>query len=97
MPLILKAQTSRGGVLKGTHPVRKPIATFQLTQQKKLVDMMLEITKGTMIALHIGRLKDESNLYPEQISLGKLNDVREAIKIACETCTILGGNGVTLE
>jgi glutaryl-CoA dehydrogenase len=74
----------------------KPIASFQLTQQK-LVDMMLEIQKGTMVALHIGRMKDEGRVRPEHISFGKLNNVREAIKIAREARTILGGNGVTLE
>jgi glutaryl-CoA dehydrogenase len=72
----------------------KPVASFQLTQQK-LVDMMLEIQKGTLVALHIGRMKDEGTLRPEQVSFGKLNNVREAIKIAREARTILGGNGVT--
>jgi glutaryl-CoA dehydrogenase len=74
----------------------KPIAAFQLTQEK-LVNMMLEIDKGTLLALHLGRMKDEGNLRPEQISLGKLNNVREAIKIAREARTILGGNGITLD
>ena len=74
----------------------KPIASFQLTQQK-LVEMMLEINKGTMIALHIGRMKDEGRLRPEQISFGKLNNVRVAIEIAREARTILGGNGITLD
>jgi glutaryl-CoA dehydrogenase len=74
----------------------KPIAGFQLTQQK-LVNMMLEIQKGTMVALHIGRMKDAGTLRPEQISFGKLNNVREAIKIAREARTILGGNGITLD
>ncbi len=74
----------------------KPIASFQLTQQK-LVDMMLEINKGTMVALHVGRMKDEGQARPEQISFGKLNNVREAIEIAREARTILGGNGITLE
>ena len=74
----------------------KPIASFQLTQQK-LVEMMLEIQKGTLVALHIGRMKDEGTLHPEQISFGKLNNVREAIKIAREARTILGGNGITLD
>ncbi len=74
----------------------KPIASFQLTQQK-LVDMMLEIEKGTLLALHLGRMKDEGTLRPEQISFGKLNNVREAIKIAREARTILGGNGITLD
>ena len=74
----------------------KPIASFQLTQQK-LVNMMLEINKGTMIALHIGRMKDKGEARPEHISFGKLNNVREAIEIAREARTIFGGNGVTLE
>ncbi len=74
----------------------KPLAGYQLTQEK-LVNMLLEIQKGTMLALHLGRLKDAGKLRPEQISLGKLNNVREAIKIAREARTILGGNGVTLD
>nr|MBA4115741.1 acyl-CoA dehydrogenase family protein [Rubrobacter sp.] len=72
----------------------KPIAGFQLTQQK-LVNMMLEINKGVMVALHVGRMKDEGTAHPSHISFGKLNNVREAIKIAREARTILGGNGVT--
>ncbi|HET7478227.1 MAG TPA: acyl-CoA dehydrogenase family protein [Rubrobacteraceae bacterium] len=74
----------------------RPVAGFQLTQQK-LVNMMLEIQKGQMVALHIGRMKDAGVLRPEQVSFGKLNNVREAINIAREARTILGGNGVTLE
>ncbi|GGM55999.1 glutaryl-CoA dehydrogenase [Micromonospora sonchi] len=74
----------------------RPIAGFQLTQQK-LADMTLELGKGYLLALHLGRLKDEGNLRPEQISLGKLNNVREAIAIARECRTILGGSGITLE
>ncbi|WP_219419034.1 acyl-CoA dehydrogenase family protein [Pseudonocardia nigra] len=74
----------------------EPIAAFQLTQQK-LVDMVLEIQKGLLVALHTGRLKDAGALAPEQISFGKLNNVREAIAICREARTILGGNGVTLE
>ncbi|WGM19391.1 acyl-CoA dehydrogenase family protein [Paenarthrobacter sp. OM7] len=72
-----------------------PLAGYQLTQEK-LVNMLVEIQKGTMLALHLGRLKDAGHLRPQQISLGKLNNVREAIKIAREARTILGGNGVTL-
>ncbi|UKA61996.1 acyl-CoA dehydrogenase family protein [Arthrobacter sp. FW306-04-A] len=74
----------------------KPLAGYQLTQEK-LVNMLLEIQKGTMLALHLGRLKDAGKLRPEQISMGKLNNVREAIKIAREARTILGGNGITLD
>jgi glutaryl-CoA dehydrogenase len=81
---------------KGREQFGKPIAGFQLTQ-KKLVDMMLEINKGTLLALHIGRMKDEGTLRPEHVSVGKLNNVREAIEIAREARTILGGNGVTLD
>jgi glutaryl-CoA dehydrogenase len=73
-----------------------PIASFQLTQQK-LVDMVLEIQKGILVALRTGRLKDAGKLRPEQISFGKLNNVREAIDICRSARTILGGNGVTLE
>jgi glutaryl-CoA dehydrogenase len=74
----------------------KPLAGYQLTQEK-LVNMLLEIQKGSMLALHLGRLKDAGRLRPEQISLGKLNNVREAIKIAREARSILGGNGITLD
>lgn len=74
----------------------RPLAGYQLTQEK-LVNMLVEIQKGTMLALHLGRLKDAGHLQPQQISLGKLNNVREAIKIAREARTILGGNGVTLD
>src|SRR5215211_311958 len=81
---------------KGREQFGKPVAGFQLTQ-KKLVDMMVEINKGTLLALHIGRMKDEGILRPEQVSVGKLNNVREAIEIAREARTILGGNGVTLD
>jgi glutaryl-CoA dehydrogenase len=73
-----------------------PIASFQLTQQK-LVEMVLEIQKGMLVALQTGRLKDAGTLRPEQISFGKLNNVREAIAICRSARTILGGNGVTLE
>jgi len=74
----------------------QPLAGFQLTQAK-LVDMVLEIQKGILVALHIGRLKDAGALRPEQISFGKLNNVREAIDICRQARTILGGNGITLE
>jgi glutaryl-CoA dehydrogenase len=74
----------------------KPLAGYQMTQEK-LVNMLLEVQKGTMLALHLGRLKDSGPLRPEQISLAKLNNVREAIKVAREARTILGGNGITLD
>ncbi len=81
---------------KERHQFDRPIASFQLTQ-KKLVDMMLEIQKGTMVALHLGRMKDAGTLRHDQISFGKLNNVREAIAICREARTILGGNGVTVD
>ena len=74
----------------------RPIGGFQLTQQK-LADMLVELSKGTLLALHLGRMKDEGRLAPEQVSLGKLNNVREALAIARSARTILGANGVTLE
>ncbi|MBD1537599.1 acyl-CoA dehydrogenase [Arthrobacter sp. S13_S34] len=74
----------------------KPLAGYQLTQEK-LVNMLVEIQKGTLLALHLGRLKDAGALRPEQISLGKLNNVREALTVAREARSILGGNGITLD
>jgi glutaryl-CoA dehydrogenase len=74
----------------------KPLAAYQLTQAK-LADMTLELGKGTLLALHLGRLKDGGVLTSDQVSLGKLNSVREAIAIARECRTILGAAGITLE
>ncbi|GEP34987.1 glutaryl-CoA dehydrogenase [Nocardioides szechwanensis] len=74
----------------------KPLAGFQLTQAK-IADMSLELGKGMLLALHLGRLKDAGTLDHRQVSLGKLNNTREAIKIARECRTILGAAGITLE
>ncbi|KXP05316.1 acyl-CoA dehydrogenase family protein [Tsukamurella tyrosinosolvens] len=74
----------------------RPIGGFQLTQQK-LADMTLEYTKGVLLAVHLGRLKDAGALRPEQVSIGKLNNVREAIDICRTARTILGANGISLE
>lgn len=74
----------------------RPLSGFQLTQAK-LADMSLELGKGMILALHLGRLKDSGTLTPEQVSLGKLNNVREAIAIARECRTVLGAAGITLE
>ena len=74
----------------------RPIAGFQLTQQK-LADMAVELTKGTLLALHLGRAKDRGQLLPAQVSLGKLNNVREALEICRLARTILGANGISLE
>ena len=74
----------------------RPLAAFQLTQAK-LADMTLELQKGFLLAMHLGRLKDDHRLEPRQVSLGKLNNVREALTIARECRTILGANGITGE
>ncbi|MGW0119675.1 acyl-CoA dehydrogenase family protein [Streptomyces sp. NPDC003327] len=74
----------------------RSLASYQLTQQK-LADMSLELGKGMLLAVHLGRLKDAGTLTPEQVSVGKLNNVREAIAIARECRTVLGANGITLE
>ncbi|GAA4658862.1 acyl-CoA dehydrogenase family protein [Arthrobacter cryoconiti] len=74
----------------------KPLAGYQLTQEK-LVNMALEINKGMLVALQLGRLKDAGALLPHQISLGKLNNVREAISICRDARALLGGNGITLD
>jgi glutaryl-CoA dehydrogenase len=74
----------------------RPLASYQLTQQK-LADMSLELGKGMLLALHLGRLKDAGRITPERISAGKLNNVREALEIARQCRTILGANGITLE
>jgi glutaryl-CoA dehydrogenase len=74
----------------------RPIGAFQLTQ-RKLVDMLAELSKGTLLALHLGRMKDEDRVRPEHVSLGKMNNVREALAIAREARAILGANGITLE
>ncbi|MGG7652740.1 acyl-CoA dehydrogenase family protein [Kocuria rosea] len=74
----------------------KPLAAYQLSQAK-LVNMALEIQKGQLLALRIGRLKDEGRLENHMISVGKLNNCRIAIEVCREARTMLGGNGVTLE
>ncbi|EAQ00889.1 putative acyl-CoA dehydrogenase [Janibacter sp. HTCC2649] len=74
----------------------KKLAGYQITQTK-LADMTLELGKGMLLALHLGGLKDAGTLRPEQVSLGKLNSCREAIKIARECRTLLGANGISGE
>ncbi|MBV2156346.1 acyl-CoA dehydrogenase family protein [Kitasatospora sp. SUK 42] len=74
----------------------RPIAGFQLTQQK-LVEMMLEVEKAYLVALRIGRLKEQGAVRPPHISFGKLNNVRTALEIARSARTILGANGITTE
>ncbi|MER8182247.1 acyl-CoA dehydrogenase family protein [Kitasatospora sp. NPDC094015] len=72
----------------------RPIAGFQLTQQK-LVEMMLEVEKAYLVAVRIGRLKDAGRSLPAHVSFGKLNNVRTALEIARSARTVLGANGVT--
>ncbi|NYI72580.1 glutaryl-CoA dehydrogenase [Naumannella cuiyingiana] len=74
----------------------RPIAGFQLTQAK-LADMALAVWTGTLLALHLGRRKDEVGLRPEQVSIGKLNNVSAAIEVCRTARTILGANGISLE
>jgi glutaryl-CoA dehydrogenase len=74
----------------------KPISAYQLTQQK-LAEMALEVNRGTLVALHLGRKKDDGTLLPEQVSMGKMGNVRGAIEVCRTARTILGGNGITLE
>ncbi|MEV6523614.1 acyl-CoA dehydrogenase family protein [Longispora sp. NPDC051575] len=74
----------------------RPLAGFQLTQAK-LADMALELQKGYLLALHLGRLADAGQLQPEQVSVGKLNNVREALAIARTCRTLLGANGISGE
>jgi glutaryl-CoA dehydrogenase len=75
---------------------KRPIASFQLVQQK-LVMMATELVKAQLLAVQLGRLKDEGLLHPVQVSLAKRNNVREALKTAREARTVLGANGITLE
>ncbi|MEV8511009.1 acyl-CoA dehydrogenase family protein [Dactylosporangium sp. NPDC051484] len=74
----------------------RPIAGFQLTQAK-LADAAVELQKGYLLALHLGRLADAGKLRPEQVSVGKLNNVREALAIARQCRTILGANGISAQ
>ncbi len=74
----------------------RPVASFQLTQQK-LADMAIEFNKGLLLAIHLGRMKESGTITPEAISVGKLNNTREAIEIARTCRTILGAAGITLD
>lgn len=74
----------------------RSLASFQLTQQK-LVDMAVELNKGQLLALNLGRAKDAGTLEPYQISVGKLANCRTAIEICRQARTILGGNGITAD
>jgi len=74
----------------------RPIGSFQLTQ-RKLVEMMVRVNKGMLLALHLGRRKDDGVLSSAQVSFGKMDNVREALWIAREARSVLGANGITLD
>jgi glutaryl-CoA dehydrogenase len=74
----------------------KPIAAFQI-QQQKLATMALEVNRATLLALHLGRMKDDGRLLPEQVSMGKLGNVNAALDVARTARQVLGANGITLE
>nr|MDJ0924108.1 acyl-CoA dehydrogenase family protein [Acidimicrobiia bacterium] len=78
------------------HQFGKPVAGFQLTQ-RKLVDMMIAINRGMILALHIGRMRDAGTAGVEDISFGKMDNVRMALDVARQARSILGANGITLE
>jgi glutaryl-CoA dehydrogenase len=74
----------------------KPIGSFQI-QQQKLAQMALEVNRATLLALHLGRMKDEGTLRPEHVSMGKLGNVNAALEVARTARQVLGANGITLE
>ncbi len=74
----------------------RPIASFQLTQ-RKLVDMMIAVNRGTLVAHHLGRRKDSGTLTPAQVSFGKMDNTRNALDVARLARGVLGANGITLE
>jgi glutaryl-CoA dehydrogenase len=74
----------------------RPIASFQLTQ-RKLVEMVVQVQRGTLVALHLGRLKDAGTLATPQVSFAKMDNVRMALGVAREARSVLGANGITTE
>jgi glutaryl-CoA dehydrogenase len=78
------------------HQFGKPIASFQLTQQK-LVEMMVAVNRGLLLAVHIGRMKDQGRLSPQHVSFAKFDNVRAALDVARTARSVLGANGITLE
>jgi glutaryl-CoA dehydrogenase len=81
---------------RGREQFGKPIAGFQLVQQQ-LVDMMIALNRGTLLALHLGRMHDAGRLAPAHISIGKLDNTRQALAVARTARGLLGGNGITLD
>jgi len=74
----------------------RPIASFQLTQ-RKLVEMMVKVQRGTLVAMHLGRMKDAGTLTTPQVSFAKMDNVRMALEVAREARSVLGANGITTE
>jgi glutaryl-CoA dehydrogenase len=74
----------------------RPIASFQLIQ-RQLVDMMVSVNRGMLLAVHLGRKKDDGSLDPVHVSLGKFDNVRNALEVARTARSVLGANGITLE
>ena len=74
----------------------RPIAANQI-QQHKLAMMALEVNRGALLALHLGRMKDDGRLRPEHVSMGKLGNVNAALEVARNARQVLGANGITLE
>jgi len=74
----------------------RPIAATQM-QQAKLAQMALEVNRGYLLALHLGRLKDQGLLRPEHVSMGKLGNVNAALDVARTARQVLGANGISLE
>jgi len=74
----------------------RPLAGFQLVQ-RKLVEMLVQVNRAGLLALHLGRLKDRGEITPAQVSFGKLDNVRQALDVAREARNVLGANGITLE
>ena len=84
------------GYAKDRHQFGRPIASFQLIQ-RELVEMMVAVNRGNLLALHIGRKKDEGTLDPTHVNFGKLDNVRMALQVARQARGVLGANGITLE
>jgi glutaryl-CoA dehydrogenase len=74
----------------------KPVAAYQI-QQQKLALMALATNRSYLLALHLGRMKDEGILRPEHVSMGKLGNVNDALEVARTARQILGANGISLE
>jgi glutaryl-CoA dehydrogenase len=74
----------------------KPLAAFQLTQAK-LAEMAVKVGQSTLLALHLGRLKDAGEITPQHVSFGKYHNVTAALEVARSARTLLGANGITLE